>query len=138
MPDKGKVMSQAFYEKQSKLINLYQESFARKEMNVKEAVTALRMIGFSETVAAKRVSGWSVQINEQAPETDKEKKRRLKERDSLEKYMLRMILGKKFYLRLKYKQKELTKDETVKKLTRSGYTEEIAKSIVDGWEEEKW
>ena len=137
MPDKGKTMSQAYYEKQSKLINLYQELVTRKEMNTKEAVTALRMIGFSETMAAKRVSKWSTQFNNPVPETDKEKKRRLQEKASLEKYILRMKLGKKFYLRLKFKQKELSKDETVKKLIQSGYNVEIAKSIVDDWEAEK-
>jgi len=45
-------MSQTFYERQSKLLKLYQELFARKEMNDNEALIVLKMIGFSETLAA--------------------------------------------------------------------------------------
>ena len=137
MPDKGNAMSQTYYEKQGKIIKLYQESFGRKEMTVKEAVTALKMIGFSETMAARQVSEWTIQFIAQAPETEKDKKRRLREQTSLEKYMLRMKLGKKYYLRLKYRQGELSKEEAVKKLILSGYKEDIAKSIVDDWEAEK-
>ena len=137
MPDKGTAMSQTYYEKRSKLITLYQESIGRKEMTVKEAVAALKMVGFSETMAARLVNEWSVQASAQAPETERDKKRRLKEKASLEKYMLRTILGKKFYLRMKYIQKELSREEAVKKLIRSGYNEEIAKSMVDDWEAEK-
>jgi len=137
MPDKGNAMSQTYYEKQGKIIKLYQEAFGRNEMTAKEAVVALRMIGFSETMAARHVNEWAAQFGEQVPETEKEKKRRLKEKASLEKYLLRMKLGNKYYLRLKYRQNELSKEETVKKLIRSGCKEDVAKSLVDDWEAEK-
>ena len=133
MPDKGTAMSQTYYEKQGKIIKLYQEAFGRNEMTAKEAVVALRMIGFSETMAAGRVNEWAAQSSEQVPETDKEKKHRQKEIISLEKYMLRTKLGKKYYLRLKYKQEELSKEEVIKKLIQYGYEEDIAKSMADAW-----
>ena len=97
MPDKGKVMSQTYYEKQSKLFKLYQESFDRNELDVKEAITTLKMIGFSESIAATRVAEWKGQHNTREQETDREKKQRLKEQASLEKYILRMRLGKDKY-----------------------------------------
>jgi Holliday junction resolvasome RuvABC DNA-binding subunit len=80
MPDKGRAMTQTYYEKQSKLLKLYQESFARKEMNVKETVTALRMIGFSEEIAANRVNEWAAQTNIVVLDTERAKKARLKQR----------------------------------------------------------
>ncbi|MCL2791897.1 MAG: hypothetical protein FWD87_02290 [Spirochaetaceae bacterium] len=137
MPDKGKIMSQIYYERQSKLLNLYQELYVRKEMDDSETVVALRMIGFSETIAANRVKEWAALITTIAPYTDKVKKQKLKERASLEKYVLQMQLGKKYYLRLKYKRKELSKDDTVKKLVKSGCKEEIAKELVKEWEAQR-
>ena len=97
MPDKGKVMSQTYYERQGKLLKLYQESFSRKEISVNEAVTALRMIGFSESVAARRVNEWAAKSKINEPETNKTRNHRLKQQASLEKYILRMRLGKKYY-----------------------------------------
>ena len=97
MPDKGKIMSQTYYEKQDRLIKLYHEAFSEKEMDDKETVTALRKFGFSETMAVRLVSKWTIQIDDQLPKTNREKKRRIKERASLEKYTLRMNLGKKRY-----------------------------------------
>lgn len=143
MPDKGKVMSQTYYERQSKLLKLYQESFARKERSVKETVTALRILGFSESIAATRVSEWAVKIDSNEPETSKAKKLRLKQQASLEKYILRMRLGKKYldeYMRLrsKYKNKELSREETVTKLIQSGYSRKFSKCITDKWETEIW
>jgi len=134
MPDKGKIMSQAYYEKQSKLLNLYKESFVRKELNNNETVIALKMIGFSETIAAARVREWAALITAIEPETDRARKHRLKQQASLEKYVLQMLLGKKYYLRLKFLRKELTKDETVKKLIKSGCKEEAAREMVNEWE----
>jgi hypothetical protein len=136
MPDKGKIMSQVFYERQSKLLNLYKESFTRKEITVNEAVKALRMIGFSEMIAANRAREWAALIGSVVPETDKTRKQRLKQQASLEKYVLQMRLGKKYYIRLEYKRKELSKDETVKKLIQKGYKDEIAKELVNNWEAE--
>ena len=144
MPDKGNVMSQTHYEKQNKLLKLIQESFDRDEMNVKEAVTALRLIGFSETIAANRVSDWKLQFNGQVPETQREKRRRLKEQASLEKHLLRARLGKKKYeeymkLLAKYKSKQLSKDETIAELMQFGYSRKFAECTVErweGWEEE--
>ena len=134
MPDKGKIMSQTYYERQGKLLRLYEESFARKEMNVTEAVAALRMIGFSETIAPMRVKEWAEKNITLKPETERAKKLRPKERASLEKYVLQMLLGKKYYLRLKYKRKELTKAETVAKLIKSGYSRELSEATVNEWE----
>ena len=134
MPDKGKIMSQTNYERQSKLLNLYQELFTRKEMNDTEAIIALRMIGFSECIAANRVREWAVLNNAVKPETERARKQRLKERASLEKYVLQMLLGKKYYLRLKFLRKELTKDETIKKIIKSGCKEETAREMVNEWE----
>ncbi|MDR0456226.1 MAG: hypothetical protein LBH20_06045 [Treponema sp.] len=137
MADKGKIMSQTYYERQSRLLNLYQESFTRKEMNANEAVIALRMIGFSGTIAANRVRDWEEHINTVLPETDKARKQRLKQQASLEKYVLQVRLGKKYYLRRKYKQNEISKEETVKKLVQKGYKQETAKALVAEWEAEK-
>jgi len=95
MPDRGKIMSQTYYEKQSRLLKLYRESFERKEINAKETVTALMMIGFSETIAVNRTNEWDVQPGTQLPETEKDIKRRLKEISSLKNYLIRMRLGKK-------------------------------------------
>ena len=142
MPDRGKVMSQTYYEKRSKLFKLYQEAFTRKEMNVADAVRALEMIGFGKTIAENRVNEWASEPDICIPETNKVKKNRLKQQVSLEKYMIRMKLGGKFYLRLKYKQKGLSKEETVEKLIQlSLYDKEkarkIAEYVVDGWEKER-
>jgi hypothetical protein len=136
MADKGKIMSQTFYERQSKLLVLYQEAVARKEMNENEAKIALRMIGFSETIAANRAREWAKLSDIFEPETERVKKRRLLQMASLERYTLQMRLGKKYYLRLKFKRNETSKDETVKKLIKKGYTEEIARGIVRDWEAE--
>ena len=137
MPDKGKIMSQTLYERQSRLINLYKELFIRKEINANEAIMALRMIGFSKTIAAIRVREWADGITTIEPLTEKEKKQNQKERASLEKYVLQMLLGKKYYLRLRFKRKELTKDETVIKLVKSGCKEEIARELVNEWESQR-
>ena len=143
MPDKGKTMSQTYYERQSRLIKLNQESFDRKEINVKQAVTALRMIGFSETMAVKRVSEWSEQSSNPGAETDKEKKHRIKEQASLEKYILRIKLGRKKYveyieLRSKYKHRELSRDKIVITLMQFGYSRKFSERTADKWETEKW
>jgi hypothetical protein len=103
MLDKGKIMSQTYYEKQSKLLALFKESFIRKEMDAIEAVKALRTIGFGETIAANRVNEWAALNSTVSPETNRAKNQRLKQQASLEKYVLRMRLGKKYYLRLKAK-----------------------------------
>jgi len=93
MLDKGKVMSQACYEKQSRLFKLIRESFEREEKDSKETISALRTLGFSETVAGIRVNEWKAQLGNNLPETEKKRKRRLKEQASLEKYFKK--LGKK-------------------------------------------
>ena len=134
MADKGKIMSQTLYERQSKLIKLYHEQFCRNELNEGEAVIALRMIGFSETIAAVRVREWAENTPNINPDTERAKKQRFKERSSLERYVLQMLLGKKYYLRLKYKRKELTKNETVEKLKKAGCKEEVARELVNEWE----
>ena len=135
MPDKGKIMSQVFYERQNKLLGYYQVSFTKGEMSVNEAVFALRMIGFSETIAPTRVREWAALFTTNEPETDRTKKQRIKQMASLEKYILQMKLGKKYYLRLKFNRKELTRDETIKKLIQGGQTEETAKEMVRFWEQ---
>ena len=142
MPDKGKAMSQTYHEKENKLLQLYQESFVRKEMNVNEAATALKMMGFSESIAASRVRDWAAHVTTEEPETGKAKRHRHTQRVSLEKYILRIRLGKKYYdaymkLQLKYKNKELSRDRTVAKLIQSGYSRKYAERTVDKWEAEK-
>jgi len=97
MPDKGRIMSQTYYERQSKLIELYKKCIIKKEMKANEAVMALRLIGFSESMASSRVCEWAAQSNTNITETSKTANQRLKQRVSLEKYMLRMGLGKKYY-----------------------------------------
>ena len=133
MPDKGKIISQTYYERQSRLLKLYQESFVRNEMDIDDTATALRMIGFSKTCAANRVSEWAMLIGTDVSETAKAKKQRQKQQASLERYVLQMRLGKKYYLRLKYKRKELSKDEVVKKLMQKGYSQETSNIMVDEW-----
>ena len=128
-------MSQVFYERQSKLLGFYRVSFAKGEMSVNEAVIALRMIGFSKTIAPTRVREWAALSTTNEPETDRAKKQRIKHMASLEKYILQMKLGKKYYLRLKFKRKELTREETIKKLIQSGQKEETAKENVSLWEQ---
>jgi len=145
MPDKGKIMSQTFYERQSKLLNLYKELFVRKEMNDAEVVTALKMIGFSEKIAANRARDWTALNITVEPETERIKNRRIKERSSLEKYVQKMLLGRKYYLRLQFIQGELSKDEIVKKLMKliklnelerkeNISKEKIAREMVNEWE----
>ena len=95
MPDKGKVMSQTQYEKQNKLYQLYKESYGRKAMNPAETIAGLRLIGFGNSIAVSRVNEWAALDNSYAPETEKAKNRRLKQQESLEKYILRMRCGKK-------------------------------------------
>ena len=93
MPDKGKIMSQTFFDKQSELLQLYQEALAKKEMTVNEAVIALRMLGFSESIATYRANEWGIQI---CPDESKSMVRRNKRQASLENFMHRMRLGKKY------------------------------------------
>jgi hypothetical protein len=142
MPDKGKAMTQTYYEKQSKLLKLYQESLARKEINIKETVTALRMIGFGEEIAANRVYEWATKIGIVVSETGKAKILRQKQRISLENYVLRMRLGKKHYdtymkLLSKYKNKELSKEDILLELIQTGYSQKFSECIVDKWGAEK-
>ena len=80
---------------------------------------------------------WAENISNIETLSEKVKKQKHKERASLEKYVLQMLLGKKYYLRLKYKRKELTKDEAVKKLIKAGCSEEITIETVKLWEAEK-
>jgi len=139
MPDKGKVMSQAYYEKQNRLYQLYQESFARKEMNVTEAKAALRIIGFSDSIVIKIVNEWTTQCGWYKPETDKAKNRRLKQQTSLEKYILYIRLGKKFYaaLKSKYENKEISRAEVLLKLKDSKHSRILSESIIETWEAKK-
>ena len=137
MPDKGKIMSQTYCERQSKLLNLYQELYHRKEMNDSETIAALRMIGFSETIAANRVREWAENFLDIKLDTERAKKLRLKERASLERYVLQMQLGKKYFLRLKFKRRELTKNETVEKLKKVGCEDGVAIELVNEWETQK-
>jgi hypothetical protein len=133
MPDKGKIMSQSFYERQTKLFKLYQEAYTRREMDVNEAVLALKRIGFSEKMAANRVGEWTANVIVHEPETDKAKKNRQRQLVSLEKYVLRMTLGKKHFIRLQYKRNELSKNDAVKKLIQSGYSKDLSENTVDTW-----
>jgi len=146
MPDKGRIMSQTYYERQSKLIELYKEAFIRKETNENDTVISLRTIGFSELMAANRVREWAVLSNTYEPETDKSNKRRRKLQDSLEKYVFSTMLDKKYFneenkkyinehklLKAKYRKKEFLKDDCVKQLMQSGYSERFAEYIVGKW-----
>jgi len=134
MPDKGKIMSQVHYEKQSRLFNLYRESFERAEMDIKETISALKILGFSETVASIRVNEWKAQHGSREVETEKTKKRRLKEQASLEKYILRNRLGKKYMeFRSKYYKDELSKNETVEELMKFGFDRKYCECTVDKW-----
>ena len=108
MPDRGKVMSQTYYERQSRLFKLYQESFDRKEINVIEAVRALRIIGFGKAMAASRVNEWTANTGSIVPETEKVKKKRQRQQASLEKYILRIRLGKKYYDKYKSPSRQTT------------------------------
>ena len=133
MPDKGKFMTQTYYERYNNLISLYQEALLRKEMNTTEAVTALRMIGYSTAIAATRVNEWEAKTDTLETETASAKKLRQKKQVSLEKYIIKIILGKKNYIRLRFEKNELTKEETIKELIKSGYKDEIAEEIVSDW-----
>jgi len=150
MPDKGRIMSQTYYERQSKLIELYKEAFRRKETCENDTVMALRTIGFSELMAANRVREWAVLSDTYEQETDKAKKRRHRQQASLEKYVFTIMLDKKYFneenkkymnehklLKAKYKKKELLKDDCVRQLIQSGYSKEFAGYIVDKWETER-
>ena len=137
MANKGEIMSQAYHERQSKLLGLYKVSLIQGEMSANEAVIALKMIGFSETIAQTRVREWAALSADSGIETDKERKQRLKQIASLEKYVLQSRLGKKYYLRLKFMRNEIAKEEAVKKLIKMGYKEEIAVELINDWEAEK-
>jgi len=135
MPDKGRIMSQTYYEKQSKLIKLYKECIIRKEMTVNEAVISLRLIGFSELMASSRVCEWAALSNTDGIETSNTLNQRLKQRVLLEKYMLRMRLGKKYYdkyakLQEKHKNKELSENEYMTELMQFGYSRKFAEYTV--------
>jgi len=139
MPDKGKIMSQAYYERQSKLIELYKECIIKKEMNVNEAIISLRLIGFSKAMAASRVHEWAAQSNTDNTETSKTAKQKLKQRAALEKYMLRMSLGKKYYdeyvkLQKKYRDKKLSRNDCMTELIQLGYSGKFAEYTVSKWE----
>jgi len=150
MPDKGRIMSQTYYERQSKLIELYKESFYRNDMSANDTVMAMRTIGFSETMAVNRVREWAALSVTYEPETDKVKKHRRRLQASLEKYVFNMMLDKKYFneenkkylnehklLKTKYKKKELLKDDCMKQLMQSGYSREFAQYIIDKWETER-
>jgi len=134
MPDKGRIMSQVYYERQSKLIELYKECIIKKEMNVNEAIISLRLIGFSKAMAASRVREWAAQSNTDNTETSKTAKQKFKQRAALEKYMLRMGLGKNYdkYVKLqkKYLNKELTENKYKTELMQLGYSREFAEYMV--------
>ncbi|MCL2273270.1 MAG: hypothetical protein FWC19_10760 [Treponema sp.] len=135
MPDKGRIMSQTYYERQSKLIELYKECIIKKEMKASEAVMALKLIGFSESMALSRVRDWASQSNTNITETSNITNQRLKKKISLEKYMLRMELGKKYYdeymkLLEKYKNKEISKNEYRNELMQFGYSKKFAEYII--------
>ena len=85
MPDKGKVMTQVYYDKQNRLYELTKESFIRKAMSATEAIAVLRILGFSNSIANVRVNEWTVQPNSYTSETITEKNRRQKQQVSLEK-----------------------------------------------------
>jgi Holliday junction resolvasome RuvABC DNA-binding subunit len=140
MHDKGRIMSQTYYERQSKLIDLYKECIIKKEMKDSEAVMALRLIGFSESMASSRVREWAGQDKKYEVESCKSRKQRLKQRASLEKYMLRMWLGKKYYdeyikLHEKYKEKQLTKSEINSELLQLGFSRKFAEHTISKWED---
>jgi len=134
MVDKGRVMSQACYEKQTRLYKLIQESFERKETNEEEAIIALRTLGFSETVAAIRLNDWRARLSAKVPETEKERNRRLKDQTSLEKYFLRIEYMK---IRSSFKQGKLSREDAVIKLIQFGYSCEFSESSVNKWESNK-
>ena len=136
MPEKGKIMSQAFYEKQSRLLDIYQDLFITKEMNEKDTVKSLKMLGFSETIAVNKIQKWAALNNAVVPVIDREKKQMLKEKASLEKYVFQMSLGKKYYIRLMFKEKKLTRAEAIKKLIKPGCNEETVRNMVSEWEEQ--
>jgi len=127
MPDKGRIMSQTYYERQSKLIELYKECIIKKEMKASEVVMALRLIGFSESMASSQVREWAARSNTDEIETSRTSNKRLKQIISLEKYMLRMGFGKKYYdkyvkLLEKYKNKEISESEFRNELMQFGYS----------------
>ena len=134
MPDKGRIMSQTFYERQSKLMGLFKEAFVRNEMNVNEAVKALRTLGFGKIMAANRVREWAALPDTNEAETERAVKLRHKQQASLEMYMLRME-----YMRLRKKNKKdyMSKSDILNELFQSGYRQEYVKCVVSGWDKEK-
>jgi len=128
-------MSQTYYERQSKLMELYKECIIKNEMKTNEAVIALRLIGFSESMASSRMHEWASQSNTNITETSNTKNQRLKKKISLEKYILRMELGKKYYdkyvkLLEKYKNKEISENEYRNELMQFGYSKKFAEYII--------
>ena len=134
MVDKGRVMSQACYEKQTRLYKLIQESFERKETNEEEAIIALKKLGFSDTVGGIRVNDWKAQLVTIMAESEKERNRRLKEQASLEKYFLRIEYMK---IRFNFKQMKLPREDAVAQLIQFGYSCEFSESSVNKWESRK-
>ena len=92
-----------------KLLELYKESFGKKEMPANEVITALRMLGYSESIATNLVSEWAALDNTNATEAKKSKKQRIRQRASLEKYVLRTRLGKKYYVEYIRRHKDYLK-----------------------------
>jgi len=138
MPDKGRTMSQTYYERQSKLIELYKESFIRKEMNNDEIVSALKMIGFSENMAASRAREWAILFNNNNNETNKTKNKRANQQVSLEGYILRMSLGKRYNeLRSRFINKELSREETIAILMQSGCSLKFSECNAGKWEKRR-
>ncbi|MDR0443711.1 MAG: hypothetical protein LBH44_09915 [Treponema sp.] len=93
--DKGKIKSQCFVDRESRLIQLYREAFGRQELNSKETVTALRQVGFSEIMAVSKASGWAEENRSYAPEAATIAKKRKKEQQALEAWYLKKRFAKK-------------------------------------------
>ena len=134
MPEKGKTMSQTFYDKQNRLLVIYQKLFTGKEMDEKDTVKSLKMIGFSEIIAVNKIRNWAEDENVSVL-TGKEINKMLKERTSLEKYVLQMSLGRKNYIRFMFRENKLTRDEALKMLISTGCKEEAARDMISEWEE---
>ena len=62
-----------------------------------------------------------------------------KQQTSLERYVLYMRLGKKYYAHLKseYRDKKLSKEKIVSILMQSKHSRELSESIVEKWDKEK-
>jgi hypothetical protein len=89
MPDKGHIKSQREYEEEVKMFELYKVAFLREELSYSEAVLALKMIGFSKTVAPQRLNKWKAEDRPMLPESESAKKKRRKEQNSLEARLFR-------------------------------------------------